>query len=133
MLFRSQTGMNPGSISFDGAGMKTATEEISENSKTFKTKKCYENAIGTGIIGLCKTIRGLLEIGDGDDSIEWDDSVIEDRSSKTNYVHGRLTGGTVSRWRAIMELDGVDEAEAKKRAAEIEQELAVSGMGGMFE
>jgi len=128
-----QTGMNPGSISFDGVGMKTATEVISENSKTFKTKKGYENAIGTGIIGLCKTIRGLLEIGDGDDSIEWDDSVIEDRASKTNYVHGRLTGGTVSRWRAIMELDGVDEAEAKKRAAEIEQELAVSGIGGMFE
>ena len=128
-----QTGLNPGSISFDGAGMKTATEVISENSKTFKTKKGYENAIGTGIIGLCKTIRGLLEIGDGDDSIEWDDSVIEDRASKTNYVHGRLTGGTVSRWRAIMILDGVDEAEAKKRAAEIEQELAVSGMGGLFE
>lgn len=128
-----QTGMNPGSISFDGAGMKTATEVISENSKTFKTKKGYENALGTGIIGLCKTIRGLLDIGEGGDSIEWDDSVIEDRASKTNYVHGRLTGGTVSRWRAIMELDGVEEAEAKKRAAEIEQELAVSGMGGMFE
>ena len=131
-----QTGLNPGSISFDGQGMKTATEVISENSKTFKTKKGYENVIGDTIIGLCQSIRGLLADQGinttGTDAIEWDDSVIEDRNSKTAYIHSRIIGGTLAKYRAIMELDGVDEVEAKRRAEEIKGETATVDMGGLW-
>lgn len=123
-----QVGMSPGSLSFDGVSMKTATEVISENSKTFKTKQSFENALGDGIISICDSIAGLLGLAPGA-SIEWDDSVIEDRNSKTAYIHSRLTGGTIERWRAIAELDGVDEAEARKRADEIKAEKATIDVG----
>ncbi|TMZ50923.1 phage portal protein, partial [Klebsiella pneumoniae] len=37
-LFAMQTGFSAGTFSFDGQSVKTATEVVSENSKTFKSK-----------------------------------------------------------------------------------------------
>lgn len=132
-----QIGLSVGTFSFDGASMKTATEVISENSKTFKTKQNIENAIGASIVAMMESIAGLLvytgqSVGAEQISIEWDDSVIEDRNSKTAYVQSRLTGGTLQRYRAIMILDGVDEAEARKRAEEIAAENATVDASSLF-
>jgi A118 family predicted phage portal protein len=132
-----QIGLSVGSFSFDGVSMKTATEVISENSKTFKTKQNIENALGASIIAVMESIAGLLvytgqSVGAEPIGIEWDDSVIEDRNSKTAYIQSRLTGGTLARYRAIMMLDGVDEAEARKRAEEIAEENATVDVSTMF-
>jgi len=132
-----QIGLSVGSFSFDGGSMKTATEVISENSKTFKTKQNIENALGASIIAVMESIAGLLvytgqSVGAEPIGIEWDDSVIEDRNSKTAYIQSRLTGGTLARYRAIMMLDGVDEAEARKRAEEIAEESATVDVSTMF-
>jgi len=132
-----QTGVNPGYLSFDGQSMKTATEVISENSKTFKTKKGLENAIGDGIVEMCMSIQILgaylkESVGSVVPSIEWDDSVIEDRNSAATYYHSRMTGGTIESWRAIMKLDGCTEEEAKTRAAEIKKEKATVDVGALF-
>jgi A118 family predicted phage portal protein len=132
-----QIGLSVGTFSFDGVSMKTATEVISENSKTFKTKKNIENEIGRAIVAMMESIAGLLVytgqgVGQDPISIEWDDSVIEDRNSKTAYVQSRLTGGTLPRYRAIMMLDGVDEAEARTRAAEIAEENKTVDVSTMF-
>lgn len=131
-----QVGFNVGYLSFDGTSMKTATEVISENSKTFKTKKYFENAIGSGIVDMLQGIRALLAYQNiptsGDDTISWDDSIIEDRNSKAVYYQNRLLAGTVERWRAIKELDGCTEEEAKERADAIKDETATVDMGGLF-
>ena len=60
--------------------MKTATEVISENSKTFKTKQNIENALGASIVAIMESIAGLLVytghgVGQDPIGIEWDDSV----------------------------------------------------------
>jgi len=132
-----QVGLSVGTFSFDGVSMKTATEVISENSKTFKTKQNIENAIGSAIVAMMESIAGLIvytggAVGTETIGIEWDDSVIEDRNSKTAYVQSRLTGGTISRYRAIMILDGVDEMEARKRAEEIAAESATVDASSLF-
>jgi len=132
-----QIGLSVGSFSFDGVSMKTATEVISENSKTFKTKQNIENALGASIVAMMESIAGLIvytggAVGSDAIGIEWDDSVIEDRNSKTAYIQSRLTGGTLARYRAIMILDGVDEAEARKRAEEIAEENATVDVSTMF-
>jgi len=132
-----QIGLSVGTFSFDGVSMKTATEVISENSKTFKTKQNIENAIGSAIVAMMESIAGLLmytgvAVGSEAIGIEWDDSVIEDRNSKTAYVQSRLTGGTLARYRAIMILDGVDEMEARKRAEEIAAESATVDASSLF-
>lgn len=133
-----QIGLSVGTFSFDGVSMKTATEVISENSKTFKTKQNIENALGASIVAMMESIAGLIVYTGGSVSaepisIEWDDSVIEDRNSKTAYIQSRLTGGTLSRYRAIMTLDGVDETEARKRAEEIAAENATVDASSLFE
>jgi len=132
-----QIGLSVGTFSFDGVSMKTATEVISENSKTFKTKQNIENAIGSAIVAMMESIAGLIvytggAVGTETIGIEWDDSVIEDRNSKTAYVQSRLTGGTLPRYRAIMILDGVDEMEARKRAEEIAAESATVDASSLF-
>jgi A118 family predicted phage portal protein len=132
-----QIGLSVGTFSFDGVSMKTATEVISENSKTFKTKQNIENAIGSAIVAMMESIAGLIvytggAVGSEKIGIEWNDSVIEDRNSKTAYIQSRFTGGTLARYRAIMMLDGVDEAEARKRAEEIAEESATVDTSSLF-
>jgi A118 family predicted phage portal protein len=132
-----QIGVNVGTFSFTGTSMKTATEVISENSKTFKTKQFYEGAIGDGIVEMCNAIQELGRyigepVGAEIPAIKWDDSVIEDRNSKTAYYQSRLTGGTIERWRAIKELDGVTEEEAQKRAEAIKAQMATIGVDSLL-
>jgi hypothetical protein len=86
---------------------------------------------------MMESIAGLIvytggAVGSEKIGIEWNDSVIEDRNSKTAYIQSRLTGGTLARYRAIMMLDGVDEAEARKRAEEIAEESATVDTSSLF-
>src|SRR5699024_1117020 len=39
--FEEQTGFSAGTFSFDGQGVKTATEVVSENSTTYQTRSSY--------------------------------------------------------------------------------------------
>lgn len=133
-----QVGFSAGYISFDGnSGLKTATEIISENSKTFKTKKTHESAIEESLLNLFESIRELGKIynypvTDQEYSIVWQDSIIEDRNSKTEYVHKRLKEGTIELYRALMLLDGLDETEAKARAEAISSENATIDASDAF-
>lgn len=125
----NQIGFSQGSFSFDGVSMKTATEVISEDSKTFKTTKAYQNQIGRGIEQLIlaiKEIGGAYGIKSTTKStvVAWDDSIIEDRAAKEKRINDRVTAGTMTKYQAIMELDGVDEATARTRADEIKKDNA---------
>ena len=125
-----QIGFSPGHLSFDGVSMKTATEVISENSKTFKTKQTWEGAFGKAVLQIMESARALAELYEGytttnaEYSIHWNDSVIEDRNSKAKYWLDRYAAKTVQLHRVIMELDGLPEKEARERAAEILSENA---------
>ena len=106
-----QIGLSVGSFSFDGVSMKTC-DRRSSRIATFKTKQNIENALGASIVAIMESIAGLLvytgqSVGQDPIGIEWDDSVIEDRNSKTAYVQSRLNRRDNSRYRAIMMLDGV--------------------------
>lgn len=133
-----QVGFSAGYITFDGsAGLKTATEIISENSKTWKTKKTYENALGDGIVNICNSIRALgesysLSTGNGEYTISWNDSIIEDRNAKTDYWIKRLQAKTTPLYRVLMALDGLGEEEAKKKAEEIRGESATVDVNKLF-
>lgn len=61
-LVAMQTGFSSGSFTFDGESMKTATEVVSEQSKTFKSKKSHEIIIEAGIIELIDSILMLSQL-----------------------------------------------------------------------
>jgi len=126
-VLATQTGFSAGTFSFDGVSMKTATEVISENSKTFKLKQSYENQIKCGVLDLLETIReigGLYGINTSTEeyTMVFNDAVIEDRNSKTNYWLLRYSQGTATLKTVLEELDGMTEEEAEEEALKIKEQ-----------
>ena len=70
-----QTGLSFGTFSFDaGGGIKTATEVVSENSKTYKTIKTFQNNIKPAVERLVDNIVNIAVLYD----IEWNGMRIAD-------------------------------------------------------
>lgn len=121
-----QVGFSTGTLSFDGSGgIKTATEVISENSETYRTRQKYINALEAGYIDLFNSIialaqfKGLSPVAEEDISIEWDDSIIEDRTAEAAYWMSLSAAGLIPKYKAIMKIMKIEELEAKKIAEEV--------------
>src|SRR5690554_2986944 len=129
-LFAMQTGFSSGTFTFDGQSVKTATEVVSENSKTFKSKQSHEIIIEAGLIELIESILALAElyglhsanIDDLEISISFDDSVAEDKNAEIDKQIKLVNAELVSRKRAIMKVLGVTEEEALEILQEIIEE-----------
>lgn len=129
-LLAGQIGFNPGSFSFDKrGGAKTATEIISENSKTFRTKQSHENAIEKGITDLIEAIvtlsvaAGLIrQPREYEVTVSFDDSIASDINAESDLQIKLVASELNSRKNAIMKLFGLNENEAEKLMDEIKVE-----------
>lgn len=125
----SQIGLSAGTFSFDGQGVKTATEVISENSKTFRTKQSHETIIEDGIRDLVDIIIEIAALYDefesSDDyevTVTFDDSIAEDQTAEINKQIMLVTNNLTSKKKAIMKIHGVSEEEAERLLEEINEE-----------
>ncbi|AST93014.1 portal protein [Sutcliffiella cohnii] len=129
-LLSMQTGFSSGSFSFDGKSVKTATEVVSENSKTFRTKQSHENVIEAGLTELIDVIVQLAELYDlfsgpkdgWEVTVAFDDSIAEDQTAEINKQTQLVTNKLQSRKRAIMRIHGLSEEEATLLLQEIAEE-----------
>lgn len=128
-IFAMQTGFSAGTFSFDGKSVKTATEVVSENSKTFKSKKSHEIIIEEGLRELITTIidiallYGLYNgLTDYEVSVAFDDSIVEDENSEIDKQIKLVNSGLTSRKRAIMRIHKCTEEEALQILQEIFEE-----------
>jgi A118 family predicted phage portal protein len=125
-----QVGFSAGYLTFDAAAQAvTATQVISEQSKTFKTKVKYENAIDDGIRTLLTAIQSIGAAYGMDDisgkfDIQWNDNIIEDRNSKTDYWIKRYQNKICTLQDVLMHVDDLSEEDAVKKAAEINKQNA---------
>ncbi|WP_426981220.1 phage portal protein [Bacillus pseudomycoides] len=124
-----QTGFSTGAFSFDGQGVKTATEVVSENSKTFKTKQSHETIIEDSIRDLVDIIIEVAALYDEFEStddyevtVTFDDSIAEDQTAEINKQVTLVMNGLTTKKLAIMKIHGVSEEEAKKIVEEIQNE-----------
>lgn len=101
-IYCMQTGLSPNTFTFDPkTGVKTATEVISENSKTYKTIKCIQNILKDVIEQLIYNILSVAQLygvtwngtsveslvsGGYECNIAFDDGIIQDR--RTNIDEG---------------------------------------------
>jgi len=128
-LLAMQTGFSAGTFSFDGKSVKTATEVISENSKTFKSMKSHEIIIEEGIKELIDSIIAVAQLyglysgpTEYEVTVSFDDSVVEDKNAEIDQQIKLVSSGLNSKKRAIMKIHGVTEEEALQILQEIQQE-----------
>lgn len=128
-ILAMQTGFSAGTFSFDGKSMKTATEVVSENSKTFKTKQSHEIIIESGIQELIECIVQTAELygvfeapSEWETIVKFDDSIAQDANAEIDKEVKKVANGLQSRRRAIMKVQGVSEEEAMKILQEIIEE-----------
>lgn len=128
-LFAMQTGFSSGTFTFDGQSMKTATEVVSEQSKTFKSKQSHEVIIESGLQELIHSViaigelYGLINAPDYFEiAVSFDDSIAEDKGAEINQQTQLVAAGLQSKKRAIMKVHGCTEEEALKILQEIIQE-----------
>lgn len=134
----TQIGFDPGTLSFDAArGMKTATEVISENSKTFGTISAHENIIRDTLTDMVHAIFDLavrygltwegqsvesLIAGGYEVSVKFDDSIIQDRQQNINEGTMLVGAGLMSKKKFMMDTLGYTEDVADKELAQINEE-----------
>src|SRR5690625_4660008 len=125
-LFAMQTGFSSGTFTFDGESMKTATEVISEQSKTFKSKQSHEVIIESALIELVHVILTVAELygiystnEEIEVSVAFDDSIAEDKSAEIDKQIRLVQAELQSKTRAIREIFGVTKEEAELIMEEI--------------
>ena len=137
-----QVGFSAGTFTFDRAqGLKTATEVISENSKTYKTItsnqlqiKAAIDRVVDAIIQVASlydvqwngtSIRTLSALG-WETKVVFDDSILQDRQTNINEGILLANNGLMSKKRFLMEKLGYTEEEAAQELEKIKQESGIS-------
>lgn len=136
----AQTGLSPGTLSFDRIqGMKTATEVMSQDSKTARTVKSDKNVLGEALEMMIKAIftlaqsLGILKPRDVDITVGWKDNIIIDDSTLIDDNIKLVSAGLKSKLSAIMDVMKCDEETAKKELAKISAEApATDNAGDIF-
>lgn len=130
-----QIGLSVGTFTFDGVGIKTATEVVSEQSETFRTKQDHEVNAEACIREL---VDAIVEIADAFDifprvenyevSVSFDDSIAEDKQAEIDRQIVLVTNGLTTKVKALMVVHGITEAEAIVLLKEIQAEQSAQAM-----
>ena len=140
----AQIGFDPGVLNFDAArGMQTATQVISENSKTFGTVQAHENNVRDELCAMVHSILSLAEkyeltwkgkrvseltAGGYDVSVKFDDSIIQDRQTDINEGVMLVNSSLMSKKRFMTDTLGLTPEEADAEIAQIKAEQPTSAV-----
>lgn len=126
-LLSSKCGFGENHYRFDQGSVATATQVISENSTMFRTIKKHEIILEQVLTELCRIILRLgntaMNAGLNEDveiSIDFDDSIIEDKQSDFARDMQLLNAGIMNDWEFRSKWMNEDEATAKKMLPKME-------------
>ena len=115
-------GLGSNYYKFDGAGTKTATEVISENSQAFRTKEHYQIIINACVEDLVQAVCELEGIKTNKITIIPDDSIIEDKNAEMTRAQLEVSQGLRSKKSYLMDIKGMSEEEAEEELQKIQKE-----------
>lgn len=129
-ILSMQIGFSSGTFVFDGVSVKTATEIVSEKSKTYQTKQSNEDLIEEGLDKFIRTLGEVAELYDifplPDKEFEvvfnWDDSIIKDKDSETTHYLNLMNNQLISKKYALMKILDITEEQAIEMLNEIKEE-----------
>lgn len=126
-LLSSKCGFGETYYRFNGGSVATATQVISENSTMFRTIKKHEIVLEQVLVELCRIILRLgneaMNAGLDEDveiSIDFDDSIIEDKTAERNNDRQDLAAGIMNDWEYRAKWYNEDEATAKAALPKME-------------
>lgn len=118
----SNIGLGNNFYKFDSAGLRTATEVISENADAFRTKVHYDLIVNDVIYDLVKVICEMEGIKTNNITIVPDDSIIEDKNAEQLRALQEVSQGLRSKKSYLMEIKGMSEEEAEAELQKINDE-----------
>ena len=119
-ILSSKCGFGETYYRFGGGSVATATQVISENSTMFRTIKKHEIVLEQALTELCRTLLrlGNTAVNAGLDenveiSIDFDDSIIEDKATDFSRDMQLLQAGIMNDWEFRAKWMNEDEETAK--------------------
>ena len=123
----SRCGFGENHYRFDSGSVATATQVISENSTMFRTIKKHEIVLEQALKELCRIIlrlgNSVMGMGLNEDveiSIDFDDSIIEDKQTDFARDMQMLNAGIMNAWEFRARWMNEDEATAKASLPKME-------------
>lgn len=123
----SRCGFGENHYRFDNGSVATATQVISENSTMFRTIKKHEIILANVLTELCRIIlrlgNSIMGMGLNEDveiSIDFDDSIIEDKQTDFARDMQMLNAGIMNDWEFRARWMNEDEATAKAALPKME-------------
>lgn len=115
-------GLGQNYYNFDGQGVKTATEVVSENSDTYRTKKHHELMVNDCLYDLIKAICELENIPYKSINIVFDDSIIEDENALIKRGLELYQSKTISLEKFMKKYLHYEDSEIQEEIAKIQNE-----------
>ena len=127
-ILGNKVGFGENHYHFDGTNLSTATAVVSSNSKLFRRKKKLEIGYTLSIEELVKAVcyastkYGTYNIDFDEISIQFDDSIIEDKEAESVRALREVNAGLISREEYREKIFGETKEIAKKNIKEIDEE-----------
>ncbi len=116
-----QVGLSEGAISYKDGSLRTATEVVSRNSRTYRTQTMHRRRISAGLVRMAECIFTLAKmsgmLAEGADtgvSVTFADGVAEDDNTRTDRAIKLYNAGLISKARALSRIYGISLEEAKQ-------------------
>ena len=126
-LLSLKCGMGTGRYQFNGSGVKTATEVISDKSDLYQNLKKNELPIEAAIIGMVEAVAFLDGAKLATVMVDFDDSIIEDSNTTIDKNIKLVQAGLRSKLTAIKDIMKCSDAEAKKELELIAEDGQITG------
>lgn len=115
-------GLGNNFYSFDGQGLKTATEVISENSDTYRTKVKHQVPIYDSLYDLIACICEMEGIKFKEISITFDDSIIQDEDALINRGVTLHNAGLISKEKFMKKYLHYEDTEIAEELLKIKED-----------
>jgi len=123
-LLCMQAGLSEGALSYKDGTLRTATEVVSRNSKTYRTQAHYRGIISAALSEVMELICTLGkmsgQLSDGASeaaSVMYADGAAEDDGTRTDRAVKLYQAGIISKTRALSQIYGITMDEAKAMEA----------------
>ena len=126
-ILGNKVGFGENHYHFDGTNLSTATAVVSSNSKLFRRKKKleigYESSIYDLVSAICyvSSTYGTISVNSEEISIQFDDSIIEDKEAESNRAMMEVSSGLISRVEYREKIFGETREMAEQAIKEIDE------------